>query len=72
MVISQKCNCCVHEPVCGFKEEYLYACDAVKKAAYITGSAKNGIVFMKDSAVSVSIKCPHIMLKEAEVRRRET
>lgn len=40
MVINQKCNCCEHEPVCGFKDEYLSACDAVKMAAYITGKAK--------------------------------
>jgi len=66
MVISQKCNCCEHEPVCGFKDEYLSACDAIKRAAYTTGNAKNGVVFMKDSSVSVSIKCPHIMTKSMQ------
>lgn len=66
MVINQKCNCCEHEPVCGFKDEYLSACDSVKRAAYITGKAKNGVIFMKDSAVSVSISCPHIMTKSVK------
>lgn len=66
MVISEKCNCCVHEPVCGFKDEYLSACDAVKRTAYTTGNAKNGVVFMKDSSVSVSIKCPHIITKSIQ------
>ena len=65
MVISEKCNCCVHEPVCGFKDEYLSACDAIKNAVYLTGKNKDCVKHIKDSSVSVSIKCPHIMTKSA-------
>lgn len=66
MIISQKCNCCEHEPVCGFKDEYLSACDAIKNTAYTTGKDHDGVMFMKDSSVSVSIKCPHIMTKSMQ------
>lgn len=60
MMISQKCNCCVHDPICSFKPEYLSACEAIKGAAYSTGD--NGRVMMiKDSKIDVNIKCPHMM-----------
>lgn len=61
MIISEKCNCCIHEPVCGFKDEYLAARDAIKNAVYLTGKNKDFVKHMNDSSVSVSIKCPHIM-----------
>ena len=65
MIISEKCNCCVHEPVCSFKAEYLEACEAIKKATYSIG---NGLKIMKDSPLSISIRCPHILYK-GEMRR---
>ena len=68
MIISEKCNCCVHEPVCSFKAEYLAACEAIKKARYESG---NGFKIMKDSQVSVSIRCPHILINGAMRRAEE-
>ena len=65
MVLSEKCNCCIHEPVCKFKEEYLAACEAIKDATYCTGTC---VVIVKDSRVSVSIKCPNMMAHSATRR----
>jgi len=55
MIISEKRNCCIHEPVCGPKQEYLAACEAIKQTIYPAG---NGIKFIKDSPIDISIKCP--------------
>ena len=68
MITSEKCNCCVHEPVCGFKSEYLAACEAIKKATYAIGQ---GFKIMKDSTVSISIRCPHILTNGAIRRATE-
>lgn len=62
MIASEKCNCCIHEPICSFKAEYLAACEAIKKTTYPIG---HGFRIMKDSTVSVSIRCPHIMTNGA-------
>lgn len=66
MTISEKCNCCTHEPICAFKGEYLAACKAIKEACYGTGSA--GFMPIKDSKVNVSIRCPYIMTQNAARR----
>lgn len=58
MITSEKCNCCIHEPVCKFKEEYLAACEAIKSATYCRGTC---VANVKDSRLSVIIKCPYIM-----------
>ena len=68
MIICEKCNCCVHEQICSFKQEYLDACEAVKYASYTVGKEKNGAVglkYLKDSKISVSIRCPYIMTQSA-------
>jgi len=67
MIISTKCNCCIHESVCGFKQEYLAACEAIRKVTYAVG---NGIAFVKDSGIDIGIKCPH-MLTQSAARRME-
>ena len=68
MIICEKCNCCIHEPICSFKQEYLNACEAVKNTTYNLGTNENGcssFKYMKDSRVSVSIRCPYIMTQSA-------
>lgn len=62
MIISEKCNCCIHESICSFKEEYLAACAAIKDASYSkTVGTTVGYMRIKDSAINVSIRCPHII-----------
>ena len=62
MVISEKCNCCLHEAVCSFKDEYLKACTAIRTATY---GKNNGFMAIKDSPITVSIRCPHILTQGA-------
>lgn len=58
MITSEKCNCCVHEPVCGLKEEYRQACEAIKNMSYACGD--NRVAVVKDSSfLSVTIRCNH-------------
>lgn len=63
MIISQKCNCCLHDKICSFKGEYVAACEAVKTATY--GKGENGFIAMKDSTVDVHINCPNMMTASA-------
>lgn len=59
MITSEKCNCCVHEPVCKLREEYHNACEAIKNASYSSG--KCCVAVVKDTSfLSVSIKCGHM------------
>ena len=60
MVISEKCNCCIHEEVCSFKPEYTAACEAIRSASYTT---ERGHKIIKDSKVDVHIRCPHMMVR---------
>lgn len=64
MIISEKCNCCIHEPVCGLKKEYIAACEAIKQTTYPAG---NGIKFIKDSPIGISIECPHMLTKSMKM-----
>ena len=68
MIISEKCNCCVHEQICSFKQEYLNACEAVKNTSYTLGKCENGddrFKFLKDAQLNIIIRCPHIMTHTA-------
>lgn len=65
MIISEKCNSCIHDHVCKFKREYLAACEAIKNATYCT---ETRVVIIKDSHVGVSINCPYVMTQSA-IRR---
>jgi hypothetical protein len=61
MIVSQKCNCCLHDGICSYKQQYINACKAVGEVTYTTDgeSFKN----LKNSEISVSINCPHMMTK---------
>lgn len=61
MITTDKCNCCVHDQVCGFKEEYQAACASINMSAYQT--RKGTFALMKDSNINVNIHCPHIMTR---------
>ena len=62
MIISQKCNCCMHEKICGFKSEYQSACEEISRMYYANGDSAKAL---KTSDIDVSIKCPYIMTKSA-------
>ena len=71
MNISQKCNFCVCEPVCKWKEVYQNGVQAVLNTT-IPAEEKNGnqsFWKLKDCPhIEVSIKCPHMVTHSASTR----
>lgn len=53
MIISQKCNCCNHEEVCGKCGNYMAVCEKIK----------NEVGYFENGLVNVDIKCPHFLGK---------
>ena len=70
MNLAAKCNCCVCEPVCKYKEVYqkgieaiLYATIPLEKGE----SDESRFWFVKDCPhIEVSIKCPHMVTRGAQ------
>ena len=64
MNLSAKCNCCVCEPVCKYKEVYQKGIESILNAT-ITSEGKDGTVGfwkVKDCPhIEVRIKCPHMI-----------
>lgn len=67
MNLSTKCNCCVCEPVCKYKDVYEKGVEAILNATIATGESANGTFSfwkVKDCPhIEVSIKCPHMITK---------
>lgn len=60
MNLSAKCNCCVCEPVCKYKEVYQNGIEAILNATVPYDDDSFGKV--KDCPhIEVSIKCPHMV-----------
>jgi hypothetical protein len=49
MVLSQKCNCCIHDTVCSKKESYQSACKSIS----------NAVAYAERDLLSVNVKCTH-------------
>ena len=61
MNISQKCNCCVCEPVCKWKEVYQNGVQSILDVM-ITADREGGLWKLRDCPhIEVSIKCPHMV-----------
>lgn len=73
MNLSAKCNCCVCEPVCKYKDVYEKGVEAILNATISTGESANGTFSfckVKDSPhIEVSIKCPHMITKGGAIAR---
>lgn len=66
MNLSAKCNCCVCEPVCKYKEVYQKGIEAILNAT-ISDERKDGFWKVRECPhISVSIKCPHMIPKGGE------
>ena len=60
MNLSAKCNCCVCEPVCKYKEVYQNGIDAILNAT--VSYDNDSFCKVKDCPdIEVSIKCPHMI-----------
>lgn len=61
MNIFQKCNCCVCEPVCRWKEVYQNGVQSILDMM-ITADREGGFWKLRDCPhIEVSIKCPHMV-----------
>ena len=61
MNISQKCNCCVCEPVCRWKEVYQNGVQSILNTL-IKADKEDSFWKLKDCPhIEVSIKCPHMV-----------
>ena len=59
--ISQKCNCCVCEPVCKWKEVYQNGVQSILDVM-ITADREGGFWKLRDCPhIEVGIKCPHMV-----------
>ena len=64
MNLSAKCNCCVCEPVCKYKEVYQSGIEAILNATVPDKRDDNNDSFwkVKDCPhIEVSIRCPHMV-----------
>lgn len=65
MNLSAKCNCCVCEPVCKYKEVYQNGIEAILNAKITTEKSEIGTVSFWEVKncphIEVSIKCPHMI-----------
>ena len=72
MVVTEKCEKCVHEKICSFKGEYTAACEAVGNCSYplreYGNDGRHSFKELKISEIIVKIRCPH-MLTQSEVNR---
>ena len=49
MILSQKCNCCIHDAICSKKESYQLACKSISTA----------VAYTEKDLISVNVKCTH-------------
>lgn len=63
MNTSQKCNCCVCEPVCKWKDVYQNGVEAIKNTN-IQNTGTDAFWRLRDCPhIEVSIRCPHIITR---------
>lgn len=71
MNLSAKCNCCVCESVCKYKDIYEKGVEEILNATILNerNDGRVGFWKVKDCPhIEVSIKCPHMVTKGATVR----
>lgn len=67
MNLSAKCNCCLCEPVCRYKDVYNRGVEAILNATIALNKNESNefsFGYVKDCPhIEVSIKCPHMITK---------
>ena len=72
MNLSAKCNCCVCEPVCKYKEVYQNGIEAILNATVSDKRGNDNDCFWKAKDcphIEVSIKCPHMVTQSGIFRK---
>ena len=68
MTLSTKCNCCVCEPVCKYKEVYQNGIEAILNAT--VSYDNDSFCKVRDCPdIEVSIKCPHMITNNGTIRK---
>lgn len=68
MILSTKCNCCVCEPVCKYKEVYQNGIESILNATVSYDNDSFGKV--RDCPhIEVSIKCPHMVTQSGTFQK---
>lgn len=69
MNLSAKCNCCVCEPVCKYKDIYQNGIEAILNTTIQKNTLSGGFWLLKDCPhIEVSIKCPHMVTRGATAK----
>lgn len=72
MNLTAKCNCCVCEPVCKYKEVYEKGIEAIMNATISLNKDTDGTHHfwrVKDCPhIEVSIKCSHMITRSTAIR----
>ena len=72
MNLSAKCNCCVCEPVCKYKEVYQKGIEAILNTTVPDKieDVNAGFWKVKDCPhIEVSIRCPHMVTQSVTFRK---
>ena len=70
MNLSAKCNCCVCDPVCKYKEVYQNGIGAILNATVSIKREDGNVGFMKVKDcphIEVSIRCPHMITNSGTI-----
>ena len=63
MIMTQKCDSCLHEHICSYNAEYVAACEQLDSASYSMYSTNSDgraiITRYSDTDIQVEVKCPH-------------
>ena len=69
MNLSAKCNCCVCEPVCRWKEVYQDGVQSILNTI-ITADGQGAFWKLQDCPhIEVSIRCPHMIKKNIPIMK---
>lgn len=63
MNLSQKCNCCVCESVCKFKDVYQEGVESILNTTINAGEGNRFYRLRDCPHIEVSIKCPHMVTR---------
>ena len=70
--VFYKCNCCVCDPVCKYKDVYQNGIEAILNATVSNKREDGKVGFMKVKDcphIEVSIKCPHMITNSGTIRK---
>lgn len=68
MNLASKCECCVCEPVCKYKEVYQNGIEAILNTTIVADEMSFWKV-RECPHIEITIKCPHMVTKDMTIRK---